>query len=272
MQKRDEHQASAVRHRFGVVSYLNSKPLIAGLELERSIEVRLEVPSELAGLLDCGDVDVALVPVIDLVQGDRNWRIVSDACIGCDGETLTVRVFSRVPPEQIHTLHVDGDSHTSVALAKVLWKQTHGIDLNIVPFSGRETVADCEAILLIGDKVVTQNLPDYEIETDLGSMWKSLTGLPFVFAVWATTIDDQADLARIGRVLSEARDRGVETAELIAEDFAPGMGWPVEVAKRYLARRLKFMLGDRQREGMERFFGYARESGLVAPDREPVFV
>lgn len=272
MQKCDDVQPGAVRHRFGVVSYLNSKPLIAGLELEPSIEVRLEVPSELAGLLERGAVDVALVPVIDLVQGKRNWRIVSDACIGCDGETLTVRVFSRVPPDRIRTLHVDGDSHTSVALAKVLWSQTHGVDLSIVPFTGRETVADCEAILLIGDKVVTQNLPDYEIESDLGSMWKSLTGLPFVFAVWATTIEDEAALSKIARLLSAARDRGVETAELIAEDFAPGMGWPVEVAKRYLSRRLKFTLGDRQREGMDRFFGFARASGLVERDREPVFV
>ena len=40
-------------------------------------------------------------------------------------------------------------------------------------------------VLLIGDKVVHNDLADFDIEIDLGGAWKSLTGLPFVFAVWA---------------------------------------------------------------------------------------
>ncbi|MBU0717886.1 MAG: hypothetical protein KJ749_06515, partial [Planctomycetes bacterium] len=135
--------------RLGVVSYLNAKPLIAGLDADDDLELVYDVPARLPALLDERLVDVALVPVIDLARQGRTWQIVSDACIGCDGETLTVRVFSRVAPAAIRRLHVDGDSHTSVALARIIWQETYGTTLDIVPYSGNETVDSCEAVLLI---------------------------------------------------------------------------------------------------------------------------
>lgn len=254
--------------RLGVVSYLNAKPLIAGLDADSDFELILDVPSRLPALLESGRVDAALIPVIDLLRSPR-WQVISDACIGCDGETLTVRVFSRVPPEFIRRLHVDGDSHTSVALAAVIWREHFGVELEIVPFAGSETVEECEAVLLIGDKVVNHTLVDYDLETDLGSCWKTMTGLPFVFAVWASPPGrDTRDLAVR---LSQAKNVGVKSAELIADDFGPGLNWPVLLARRYLTKRLKFDLGPRQREGMARFLQLAKKHGLVEPHRELVF-
>ncbi len=247
--------------RLGVVSYLNAKPLVAGLEADSSVQLTFDVPSRLPILLDTAQVDVALVPVIDLLQPGRDWQVVSDACIGCDGETLTVRVFSRVPPERIRRLHVDGDSHTSIALARVIWAETHGTRLELRPFEGNETVDQCEAVLLIGDKVVHNTLMDYEIETDLGSAWKSLTSLPFVFAVWAAK--QGVDVSDLSAKLSTARDKGVDSAELIAADYGPGLNWPVTLAKRYLTKRLQFRLTPRYQQGMAKFFELARKHGLV---------
>jgi predicted solute-binding protein len=96
-----------------------------------------------------------------------------------------------------------------------------------------------------------------------------LTSLPFVFAVWAAP--PHVSLGDLPARLSRARDRGVETAALIAEDFGPGLGWPVTLARRYLTGRLKFHLGDPQREGMRRFFELARKHELLAVERQPVF-
>ena len=112
-----ERSESIAVQRLGVVSYLNAKPLIEGLDRDPELCLRFEVPSRLAPLLDANEVDVALVPIIEFFQPPRRWQIVSDACIACDGETLTVRVFSRVPAQSIRRLHVDLDSRTSVALA-----------------------------------------------------------------------------------------------------------------------------------------------------------
>ena len=255
--------------RLGAVSYLNTKPLIEGLAEDPSVELVFDVPAKLPALLASRAVDAALVPMIDLLAEGRDWRIVSDACIGCDGETLTVRVFSRVPAPSIRTLYVDGDSHTSVALARIIWKERHGRKLDILPFTGSETVGECEAVLLIGDKVINHKLIGYDIQTDLGQAWKSLTSLPFVFAAWAAPRD--LDVTGLAERLSAARDAGVKAAAMIAADVGPGLGWPVELAKRYLTSRLKFTLSPRHRLGMERFLELAKANDLVRPDRELVF-
>lgn len=255
--------------RLGVVCYLNAKPLIDGLDRDPALHMVYDVPSKLAPMLDAGQVDAALVPVIDLARNGRRWQIVSDACIGCDGETLTVRVFSRVPAEAIRRLHVDGDSHTSVVLATLLWKELYGRDLEVVKFTGNETLDECEAVLLIGDKVVHHTLLDYHIETDLGSAWKTLTSLPFVFAVWAAPVG--MDVSELSRRLTAARDRGERSAELIAEDFGPGLNWPVALAKRYLTKRLKFRMGPRHKLAIRRFFELAGRHSLIEPVDELVF-
>ena len=256
--------------RLGVVRYLNARPLIAGLEGDDRFILRFEVPSALPALMERGEVDAALVPVIDLARPGRDWRIVSDACIGCDGETLTVRVFSRIPPQDIRRLHADMDSHTSVVLVQLLWRMAYGRVLEIVPFRGDEWVCDVPAVLLIGDKVVTHRPRDYDLEIDLGALWKEQTGLPFVFAVWAARAGCPAPHV-LGGHLAAARDRGVAAAALIAEDFGPGAGWPVETARRYLTRRLRYELGPRQREGMRRFLHLARRYELVPETAEIVF-
>jgi len=255
--------------RLGVVSYLNAKPLIAGLDGDGTVDLIYDVPSRLPAMLDEKSVDVALVPVIDMAEEGRRWQIVSDACIGCDGETLTVRVFSRTRPESIRTLHVDGDSHTSVTLARIIWQEMYGTCLTILPFTDETPLESCEAILLIGDKVVNHALIGFDRETDLGSAWKTLTGLPFVFAAWASP--QGLDTAVIADKLNRARDTGVAAAAMIAADFGPGMGWPVALATRYLTKRLKFHLGPRQREGMARFLELVTAHRLVSTTVEIVY-
>ena len=141
--------------------------------------------------------------------------------------------------------------------------------MEILPLGDCRSIDDCEAILLIGDKAVTAKPSRHEIETDLGSAWKSLTSLPFVFAVWAAP--RELDVSALAQLLSNARDRGVRSAEMIAADFGPGMGWPVMLAKRYLTTRIKYYLGSRQRTGMAKFLELAKKHDLVAPQRELVF-
>src|SRR5213075_1692545 len=112
----DQHAPSTPRVlRLGSVSYLNAKPLIHGLEAQSdNLDLSLDVPSRLPEGLRGGGFDVALLPVIDY-QRMPNLRIVPAGGIGCDGPTLTVRIFSQQPIEQTRVLACDPDSHTSVA-------------------------------------------------------------------------------------------------------------------------------------------------------------
>lgn len=255
------------QYSLGAVSYLNSKPLVYGLQDDSAYTVYYDVPARLPVTLDRREVDAALVPVIDTIGANRHWKIVSDACIGCDGETLTVRIFSKVEASRITRLCVDGDSHTSVALADVIWRERFGRRLEIEAYQPGDESA--EAILLIGDKVVNHQLIDFDLEIDLGSAWKSLTGLPFVFAVWASAMDTDSDA--IADRLNRARDEGVQQAATIASDLGPGLGWPVELAVRYLTRRLRFTLTDRHREAMRLFFDLISRHRNLEIAQQPVF-
>src|SRR3954466_9912995 len=144
--------------RVGSVSFLNAKPLIDGLDAAPDVALSLAVPSALLGGLRRGELDVALLPVIDY-QRMEGLRVVPRGGIGCDGETLTVRIFSKVPVEEIRTLACDTDSHTSVALARIILAERYQLHPKFIDLS-RDTASTCEARLLIGDKVVCDMPPD----------------------------------------------------------------------------------------------------------------
>ncbi len=259
-------------HRLGVVSFLNSRPLVAGLAGQARVTLTFDVPSRLPALLDSGAVDVALLPVVDVLRAGGKYAVVSDACIGCDGETMTVRVFSQVPPDRITTLHVDPDSHTSVALVTVLWRELYGRSLTLAPLVDAPDRARCEAVLLIGDKVVDPQRGSFAYEVDLGGAWRQQTGLPFVFAVWACRrsegVGAQPDVASLAALLSAARDRGVAEAREIAVECGPRLGWSPDLAVRYLTRCLQYNLDQRAIEGVRRFAALCARADLIDPGVE----
>ena len=96
------------RLRIGAVNYLNTKPLIRGLrELAPHADLRMDLPSRLADTLAARRVDVALIPVVELL--DRSdYTVVSNACIGCQGNAVSgcPRRLSRLPKfRHIHRPH-----------------------------------------------------------------------------------------------------------------------------------------------------------------------
>jgi chorismate dehydratase len=208
--------------RVGSVSFLNAKPLIYGLESADDVALSLAVPSQLLEGLRSAVLDVALLPVIDYQQM-LGLCIVPSGGIGCDGETLTVRIFSKCPVTEIRTLACDTDSHTSVALARVIFAERYGMRPVFVDWT-REEAQPCDAKLLIGDKVVCEEPPGFEHQLDLGSAWKDLTGMPFVFAVW--TARSGVDLGDLPARLTAAKRAGLTHVREIVEQHAVRRGWP----------------------------------------------
>ena len=141
--------------KLGVVEFLNSRPLIERLSQRPDVQCLFDVPARLPARLESGEVDAALIPVFDVIKSMGRLRVVSDACIASDGETMTVRVFSQVPPDRLRSLAVDVDSHTSVALVRVLWRELYGRELELHAAELRGAASSgFESVLLIGDKVV----------------------------------------------------------------------------------------------------------------------
>jgi chorismate dehydratase len=191
--------------------------------------------------------------------------IVPSGGIGCDGETLTVRIFSKCLMTEIKTLACDPDSHTSVALARVIFAEQYGMSTRFVDWTRHEQ-QPCDAKLLIGDKVVCEEPPGFEHQIDLGSAWKALTGLPFVFAVW--TARKGIDLGDLPEQLEQAKCAGLASVPEIVQRHAVAKGWPAGLAMQYLSVYLKFDIEERQLEAIGRFHHLAAKHGMIEGVRD----
>ena len=140
--------------RVGAVTYLNAKPLVVALaEVAPRAEIVIDYPSRLADALAAGGLDVAMIPSIEYAR-HGGYTIISDACIACDGPVRSVKLYGRVPVEDIHTLALDEGSRTSAALARILLNERFGVKPKTRPLPLGATAADspADAVLLIGDR------------------------------------------------------------------------------------------------------------------------
>lgn len=255
------------------VSYLNTVPLIEGIAKLDRVRLHLTVPADLINLLEDQTVAVALASSIDYQRSHTELALLPSGVIASDGETLTVRAFSRVPIDQVESVHTDNESHTSVALLRVLMHALHARDVRVTPFRvphEHATVDDWpETVLLIGDKVVTGAPPAalYPYQLDLGDAWKRMTGLPFVYAAWmvrvASLTENPAGIAMATTLLQRQRLHNRTRLGVLARTHAPRHGWPSDVAERYLTKHLSFDVTERHVAGLTRFYELASEFGVI---------
>ncbi len=251
------------RVRVGAVNYLNTKPLIYDLEkLAPEADLVLDVPSRLADRLVAGELDVALIPVIEYFRAG-SYSIVPGVSIATRGPVLSVTLFSRTPWDQIRRVALDAGSRTSAALTQVLLRKRYGVSPEVIPLPLERTAeeADADAVLLIGDRAMRACLPGFDHAFDLGQEWYDWTGLPFVYAVWA--VREGAELGRVGWALEEAKRRGLARAGVIAHREAPRLGLDAGFCRRYLSNILHFDLGPREQAGLHHYYMLACELGLA---------
>jgi len=242
--------------RIGTVAYLNAVPLNVGLDANPDVELTYGVPSAIADDLAAGNLDAALVPIVEAVT-IPGCRIVPHVAIACEGPVLSVKLFARQPISEAHTVALDPSSRTSAILARLWLEVFRGMSPDYVDGTSKDDAAD--AALLIGDPALRR--PASEFDVDLGEAWFEATGLPFVFAVWATR--EGTDAPRIASALLEAKRAGVKRLDGIAEEEGSRRGLPEDLCRRYLTKHIRFDLSDAELAGMRRFLTLASEHGLV---------
>jgi chorismate dehydratase len=249
--------------RLGAVSYLNTKPLVHGLDQRRDLfDVRFDVPAQCAALLHEGRTDLGLIPAIEYLRGE--YRIVPGVAIGSHGPVASVAIFSRVPVEQIATLAMDISSRTSVALTRILCARRWQIAPKFTPAEPdlRAMLARADAALIIGDPaLLIEPMTNGVRKIDLGSEWQQLTGLPFVYAMWCGR-DNACGPEHVAE-LNAARERGTADLAGIARSEARGDRGREEMLTRYLRDNLTYGLGEQEIAGLRRFHELAAEQGLV---------
>jgi chorismate dehydratase len=266
--------------RLGAVGYLNARPLVVGLDAQPRFDLRFDLPSECARLLASGDIDLGLVPSIEYLRDD-SYQVVPGVAIASNGPVLSVALYTTRPMRDVQSIVMDTSSRTSVALTRVLcarlFKIAPRIDAHAPDLAAMLTRAD--AALVIGDKALlaepqavsltsassrVAGWPDQpgDVEKiDLGEAWSSMTGLPFVWAFWV----GRAGAVRPDDVtaLQAARDAGVRQADQVAREYFSGDPEHQELGVRYLRNNIQYYLNADEREGLETFYRYAAEIGVV---------
>jgi chorismate dehydratase len=227
------------------------------------------VPSTCAALLHEGSIDVGMIPSIEYLRG-AGYRIVPGMGIISDGRVESVALFSTKPVDQVRSIAADTSSRTSIGLLRVLCSERFGIDPRVEPMhpDPQEMLARCDAALIIGDPAL---FLDHEamgvLKVDLGEHWTGLTGLPFVWAVWAGRpgVLSRAHVA----ALAEARDAGVRASDEVAASYCG----PERAAlgQAYLRDNIKYVLGDREEAGLRRYYQLAENHGVVDATRPLAF-
>ena len=235
--------------RVGAVSYLNTKPLIYGIEkgmIKDDADLIIDYPSKIASMLLENEIDVGLVPVAIIPQMKKHY-IISDYCIGSVGEVASVCLFSEVPLNEIKTVLLDYQSRTSVALLKVLIKEYWKMDVDFENTSGdyQSKISGTTAGLVIGDRALVQRKVSPFI-FDLGAEWNKFTGLPFVFAAW---ISNKRLDENFIREFNKANAFGLHRIAEVA-DKNP---YPVFDLNHYYTECISFEFDEDKKKGLELF-------------------
>jgi len=153
-------------------------------DLMDEIVLSVDYPSKVAGQLLDGSIDVGLVPVAIIPKLPQSF-IVSDYCIGTEGEVASVGLFSDVPLNEVSSVLLDYQSRTSVNLSKVLLKHYWRLNPAIIDATEgyQQQIKGNTAGVVIGDRAFEQRHIS-KFYFDLGLAWRDFTGLPFVFAAW----------------------------------------------------------------------------------------
>jgi chorismate dehydratase len=241
----------------GIVSYLNTRPLIYGLKtgpVSEMIELIEDHPARLADKLQQNEIDLGLIPIAAIPRL-KEYHLVGDYCIGTDGEAATVCLFSEVPLEEIRKVYLDYQSRTSVELLKWIMEEYWNIHPEIVQAEEetyRNEIKGTTAGLVIGDRAFEQRKRSTFIY-DLGAEWRAITGMPFVFAAWVSNKPLPSDFLQL---FNEANGIGLSHID----EIVAAQSFDLYDLKKYYTLHMNYRLDENKRKAMNYFLQVIGES------------
>ncbi len=256
--------------RIGVVPYMNAKPLICELSQRTNlVELTLEVPSLLPGMLNHDHIDVALIPSIEYFR-NGNYTIIPDVSISSTGAVESVKIFSKVPMQDIRTVALDKSSLTSCTLTKIIFHEVYHTSPQYTQWNNLYDISriDTDAALIIGDNAM-KVIDNGYITLDLGQAWFEYTGLPFVYALWVVKKDRH--IPGLNNLLKNAKETGIRLVKSIAAAESQRLQLSQERCLHYLTNSIRYNLGNEEIKGLQAFYHYAVSLALAPKGMEIIF-
>lgn len=256
--------------RVGAVSYLNTRPLVFGMAQGLGagrIVLSHDVPSVLASRLAGGELDVALLPVIELAR-IPGLVVVPGLAIGSLGPCRSVLLVAKTPLDEVRRVALDPESRTSNALVQVLCAERWRIhpEFAVGPRDLELALSEHDAVVRIGDKALFEPVPAGCTAHDLGGAWTAHTSLPFVYAVWAARMESMD--RELYRCLHASKRAGDQALAAIADDYTWNGRRHPEIALPYLRDAMRYRFGGPELNALQRFLASAARAGVIdaAPD------
>lgn len=250
--------------RVGIVNFLNSKPLAWGFLKGHHADLfapSFHPPALVARLLGQGNLDIGLIPSIE-VQRIPGLKVLPDLCVASRHEVRSVLLISRGPIEEVKKVALDQNSRTSAGLSRIVLRERYGLDpeyLHERPDPER-MLAEADAALLIGDPALKIDREKYQV-LDLAEEWNALTGLPFVFAVWA--VRPEVEMPDLSFYFKSSLRYGLSSLDNVVRESAAELGLDSSEVRSYLTDNLSFFLRSEEIAGLEEFYRRAHQHGLI---------
>jgi chorismate dehydratase len=259
--------------KIGSVPYLNEKPLTRWFShtdegRASGTEVVYAVPSQLARMLEAGEIAAALVSSFEYFR-TPGYVLAPGVSISGQGDIESVRAFAKVPWRKIESLALDTSSLTSSALLKILLAEqldSYPAFLHAAP-DLNSMLAQADACLLIGDKGMLASGEGLNV-LDLGRAWRRLTGLPFVYAVWLGKPENMTP--QLTDALATAKAWGLTQIDAIAAEEAVRIGTTVRQCRHYLTEIMDYNLDEEHQQALETFGAKAAAQQLFPGPPPPI--
>lgn len=260
--------------RIGQIEYANCTPLFHILREQFSCsgyEFVRGVPAELNRRLLAGEIDVCPSSSIEYAYHPERYSILPHLSISSIGAVASVLLFSRVPVEKLdgRKIRLSSESATSVNLLKILLSQRFGCSCSYEVAQPGATVPDddASALLLIGDSALRTSLANTDLFVyDLGEMWYSWTGHPFVFALWLCRkeVAEGAELQNLARQLVQAKELVPGYLEQIAMRAVEAAWLGHDRLMAYWRDNISYQLEESAQAGLMLYYTKCFENGLIS--------
>lgn len=262
--------------RLGRIGFLNVLPIYHPLEagiLPHAYDIIAGPPAVLNNMMARGELHVSSNSCFEYAARPERYYLIEDLSIGSHGSVMSVLLLSRRPVEELagETILISGETHTSVALLKLLMQDRYNITVQyetgpVTPaLRGANPPA---AFLAIGDEALRlRNHPEYPYRVDLADAWRDWTGLPFIFGLWV--VSRAAAEAKLftsdpGALLRQGRDWGLEHMDVILDLTAHGCPLSREELAFYYSKGLVYTLGADEQRGLSLFYQMLADAGMIA--------
>jgi chorismate dehydratase len=254
-------------------------------ELLLRYQLHYTLPSRCADELIAGRADLGLIPIAALTP---ELAVVPGSTIASLDRVRSIQLIVKKPHTlgSIRTLAADNASRSSRAYAELILRRFYSNSPHFVTQSANPVamLEQADAALLIGDPALLALEARDEIERavgpcewfDIAHEWNTLTGLPWVAAVWATRPEAIAE-GRIGAAqliddLTQSRDQGLAHIEDLVTEWTSRIALSPETIRHYFTQNIHYTLTPECAEAISLFRSYAAEEGILPPLPSPRFL